>query len=174
MKKLGKLYKLADEYKVDIHFFDLKEIGTLGINIEKEGLPHMVLLDNSLKKDDRVHLEVLAHELGHYFTTVGNFINNTIIYSDSLEINKAENKADRWACEYLITEEEIIKLLNENVVGMDDLAYYLGVSVKILTKRLGYLALKKQMLDLGENKYLVLTNLPSLYVYESIGLKHGN
>jgi hypothetical protein len=57
---------------------------------------------------------------------------------------------------------------------MDDLAYYLGVSVKILTKRLGYLALKKQMLDLGENKYLVLTNLPSLYVYESIGLKHGN
>lgn len=168
MKKLEKLYKLADEYKIDIHFFDLKEIGTLGINIEKEGLPHMVLLDHSLKTDDMVHLEVLAHELGHYFTTVGNFINNTTIYSDSLEINKVENKADRWACEYLITEEELIKLLDDNVVDMDDLAYHLGVSVKILTKRLGYLALKKQMLELGGNKSLILTNLPSLYIYEDI------
>ena len=168
MKKLEKLYNLADEHKIDIHFFDLKEIGTLGINIEKEGLPHMVLLDNSLKTDDMTHLEVLAHELGHYFTTVGIFINNNTIYSDSLEINKSENKANRWACEYLITEKELINLLNDNVVNMDDLAYHLGVSVKILTKRLGYLALKKQMLELGGNKSLILTNLPSLYIYESI------
>lgn len=168
MKKLGKLYKLAYEYKIDIHFFDLKEIGTLGINIEKEGLPHMVLLDNSLKKDDRVHLEVLAHELGHYFTTVGNFINNTIIYSDSLEINKAENKADRWACEYLITEEEIIEILNKKIVGVDDLADKLDVSVKLLSKRLGYLALKKQMINLINGKFLILTNLPNFYIYEPI------
>ncbi len=168
MRKLDKLYKLADEHKIDIRFFDLKEIGTLGINIEKEGIPHMILLDDSLKLDAMMHLEVLSHELGHYFTTVGIFINNNTIYSDSLDINRSENKADRWACEYLITEEEIIEILNEKIVGVDDLADKLDVSVKLLSKRLGYLAIKKQMINLRNGKFLVLTNLPSFYIYEPI------
>lgn len=173
--KLEKLYKLASDTKIDIHFFNLKETGSLGLNIEKEGLPHMIFLDPSIKHDNRLHLEVLAHELGHYFTTIGNFIKKSVIYSDNLHINKVENKADKWACEFLITEEEIIKSLNKSyITSIHDLANELDISINFAEKRLVYLSKQKQMLDLGNNKSLILTNLPNLYVYESIGGYYGN
>jgi Zn-dependent peptidase ImmA (M78 family) len=173
--KLEKLYNLAHENKIDIHWFNLKHLGFLGLNVEKEGLPHMIFLDPSIKQDNKLYLEVLAHELGHYFTTVGNFINKPDIYSDNLQINKCEYKADKWACEFLITEEEIIRALNKNyVTSIHELANELEVSVHFSEKRLEYLSKQKQMLDLGKDKYLILTNLPNFYVYEFIGGQHGN
>jgi hypothetical protein len=174
MEKIDKLYNLAHEANIDIHWFDLKHIGCLGLNIEKEGLPHMIFLDPSIKQDNKLHLEILAHELGHYFTTVGNFIDKSNIYSDNLQINKCENKADKWACEFLISEEEIIETLNKKINCINELANELEFSVHFLVKRLEYLSRQKQMLDLGNNKYLVLTNLPNFYIYENIGGYHGN
>lgn len=167
MNKLEALFNLAQKENIGIHWVELKEIGCLGLNVEKKGLPHMIFLDNSLRHDNELLLEIFSHELGHYFTTVGNFIKGNV-YSDSLQINKVENKANRWACEFLITEDEIITALNKNISTCDELADYLGVSTTILLKRLEYLALQKQMLDLSYGKYLILTNLPNFYIYNTI------
>ena len=76
MTKLEHLYELARHEHIGIHFFDLKEIGLLGLNVIKENMPHMIFLDYSVKEHKRLHTNVLAHELGHYFTTVGNTLNN--------------------------------------------------------------------------------------------------
>lgn len=166
MTKLEKLYDLAHKNNIAIHFFDLTEVGVLGLNIKKEGLHHMIFLDLKLKSNNDLHLEVLAHELGHYFTTVGNTLNNKN-YRDRLYNNKFENKADKWACEFLITEEEIINTLNKNITNIYDIAEYLGVPLNILKKRLEYLSLQKQSIKVSDNKYLILTNLPNIYFYES-------
>ncbi|MGL4913911.1 MAG: ImmA/IrrE family metallo-endopeptidase [Romboutsia sp.] len=169
MSKLEKLYKLAEEFKIIIHFFDLKHIEVLGLNVEKENMPHMIFLDHSIKKDNKLHLEILAHELGHYFTTVGDFISNTKTYRHRLEATKCENKADRWAYDYLLPEQELIIAIKKNINTIDDLSSHFEVRTEFFIKRFEYLALRKQMLHLDKNKYLILTNLPNIYIYEDIG-----
>lgn len=168
MTKLDMLYNLANKHNIQIHFFDLKITGCLGLNIEKENMPSMIFLDNSLKKDKNKHIEVLAEELGHFFTSVGISVGNIKTYSDKLELNKVENKADKWATNFLITEEDIINLINKNITCIYEMADIIGVSVEILMKKFKYLSKVKQMLDLGNGKYLILTNLPSLIIYNKI------
>ena len=47
------------------------------------------------------------------------------------------------------------------------MAEKLEVSIEILNKRLEYLSRQKQILDLRNDKYLVLTNLPNFYVFDN-------
>lgn len=171
MKKLEKLYEVAQKEKIDIHWVDLKDIGCLGLNIEKEGLPHMIFLDPSIKNNSLTHLKVLAEELGHYFTTVGNFINNIKNYSELLRLNKCEDKATKWACEFLVTEKEIIEVINKGITCPYEMAYSLEVDTEVLIKRLEYLSFKKDLIHLGNNRYLVLNNLPNFYIYEFASIK---
>ena len=114
MTKLEHLYELARHEHIGIHFFDLKEIGLLGLNVIKENMPHMIFLDTSIKKDTKLHTNILAHELGHYFTSFGNSIAETN-YIEKVLNNKYENKADKWACEFLITEDELVNAFNNNI-----------------------------------------------------------
>lgn len=165
MTKLEYLYELALHENIDIHFFDLKEIGLLGLNVSKENMPHMIFLDTSIKKDTKLHTNILAHELGHYFTSFGNSIAETN-YIEKVLNNKYENKADKWACEFLVREDELIDALNKNINCIHDLAEYLDVDVEILLKRLEYLSLQKSTLRISDTKQLILTNLPNIYLYE--------
>lgn len=171
MRKLEKLYEIARKENIDIHWVDLKNLGCLGLNIEKEGLPHMIFLDPSIKNNSLTHLKVLAEELGHYFTTVGNFINNIKNYSELLRLNKCEDKATKWACEFLVTEEEIIDTINKGVTCPHEMACFLEVDTEVLIKRLEYLSFKKDLINLGNNRYLVLNNLPNFYIYEFTSIK---
>lgn len=167
MTKLEQLYELALHERIEIHFFDLSEIGLLGLNVSKENMPHMIFLDHSVKKDTKLHLNILAHELGHYFTSIGNSINSTN-YMKKISNNKCENKADKWASEFLIKEYELIDALNNDICSLHEVAEYLDVSIEMILKRLEYLSLQKQTLKITNNKYLVLTNLPNIYFYEDI------
>ena len=170
MKKLDKLYKLADKHNINIHFFDLTSVGCLGLHIEKEGIPDMIFLDNSLKKDKNKHIEVLSEELGHYFTSLGDSISTLDVntYRDKLELNKVENKADNWATNFLITDKEIIDLVNKNITDFDEMADILSVPYEILSKKLKHLSITKQKLYLGNNRYLILTNFPNLMIYQEL------
>lgn len=168
MTKLDMLYNLANKHNIQIHFFDLTITGCLGLNIEKENMPSMIFLDNSLKKDKNKHIEVLAEELGHFFTSVGISVGNIKTYSDKLELNKVENKADKWATNFLITDEEIINLVNKNITDINEMAEVLSVPYEIVLKKLKNLSITKQYLDLGNGKYLMLTNFPNLIIYQDI------
>ena len=168
MTKLDMLYKLANKHNIQIHFFDLTITGCLGLNIEKENMPSMIFLDNSLKKDKNKHIEVLAEELGHFFTSVGISVGNIKTYSDKLELNKVENKADKWATNFLITDEEIISLVNKNITDINEMAEILSVPYEIVLKKLKNLSITKQYLDLGNGKHLILSNFPNLIIYQDI------
>ena len=134
MTKLDMLYNLANKHNIQIHFFDLTITGCLGLNIEKENMPSMIFLDNSLK----------------------------------LELNRVENKADKWATNFLITDEEIINLINKNITDINEMAEVLSVPYEIVLKKLKNLSITKQYLDLGNGKYLMLTNFPNLIIYQDI------
>lgn len=167
MSNLERLFNLAEKENIDIHYFNLKEIGCLGLSVEKQDL-NIILLDHTLKKNKYKLLEVLSEELGHYFTSYGNSISNVNTYGDKLKVSRCENKATKWATHFLVTEDEIIKLINGNITSIYEIAEILGVNTKIVLKKLEYISKTKSMLDLRNGKYLVLTNLPNIYIYEPL------
>ena len=94
---------------------------------------------------------------------------NIKTYSDKLELNRVENKADKWATNFLITDEEIINLINKNITDINEMAEILSVPYEIILKKLKNLSITKQYLDLGNGKYLILKcNFPNLMIYQDI------
>ncbi len=165
MTKLERLYELALNENIEIRFFNLKEIGLLGLNVSKENMPHMIFLDISIKSDVRLHTNILAHELGHYFTSLGNSINSNS-YVGKILNNKCENKADKWAYEFLITEDELVDAFNAYPTSIEDVCEYLDVDLETLIKRLEFLSKKNTVLDLGNNRLLSLAGLPNIYIHD--------
>ena len=103
MNKLNQLLKLAKKENIDIHYLDIKDIGILGLYIKNEGLPPTIFLDTSIKNDKYKLIEVLSEELGHHFTSIGNSVNNINTYRSKLDIGKCENKATKWATNFLVS-----------------------------------------------------------------------
>ena len=65
-------------------------------------------LDKSLKKNIPYMRCVLAEEIGHYYTTVGDHLPVTLFhYAHRITLSQAEHKALRWAAEYLMPADEI-------------------------------------------------------------------
>ena len=162
MNKLSKLFDLVESENIDFFFANLKLVNKLGLYSCKDS--HSVIaIDYTLKYNKIALTEVLAEELGHHFTTVGNFSNiNT--YQDILKHSKAENTALKWATEFLISEEEICNLAMENITA-EEMAERCEVSLEFFLKRLEFLSKKKDFLELCNGSKLILTNLPVFYVY---------
>lgn len=66
---------------------------------------------------------VLAEELGHYHTTVGNILDQS-----KIENRKQELKARRWAVKRLIRVEDFIDAFNNGVQNQAELAEFLEVT----------------------------------------------
>ena len=66
---------------------------------------------------------ILAEELGHYYTTVGNILDQT-----KIENRKQELRARRWAVDRLIRVEDFIDAFNEGVRNRAELAEFLDVT----------------------------------------------
>lgn len=167
MNKLDALLDLANNEEIEIYYTDKIADDIKGLYINRQGLKIISLL-NSLKQNNAKLIEILAEELGHHFTSVGNYVSSKNSYKNKILIDKTENKALKWACEFLITEEEIIHVINSHATSVYEIAEELQVSINFLLKRLEFLSKKKSMLDLGNNRFLVLTNLPNFYIYEDI------
>lgn len=76
---------------------------------------------------------VLAEELGHYYTTIGDILSQ----ADENEI-KQELRARIWAYDRLIGLSGIIKGYNANCCNISEFAEYLNVSEQFLQEALNY------------------------------------
>lgn len=162
MNKLSKLFNLLESENIDFFFSNLKLFDKLGIYTNINGIP-VISIDYTIKYDKIKLLEILAEEMGHHFTTVGDYSNpNT--YQDILMANKCENKALRWATEYLLPESEICNLISKNI-DVYEMAAAAEVSVEFFMKRLEFLSLEKNTLNINGD-ILVLDNLPMFYLYK--------
>ena len=61
---------------------------------------------------------VLAHELGHHFTTIGNTLPCMMYsYSSCLNSGRAEYRANKWAADHLIPSDKLATALKSNKIG---------------------------------------------------------
>lgn len=76
---------------------------------------------------------VLAEELGHYYTSAGDILNQ-----ESSNNRKQENVARRWAFEKLLPLENVVFAIQDGHVNTWDMAEYLNVDEKFLIDALKY------------------------------------
>ncbi len=107
------LFQLAEYEGIAIEWRDMHHVQ--GIYIHAPGAYKPVIaLSNTLHTQERKLRCVLAHELGHHFTTSGHYIiaaNST----SSIYATKHENLATKWAVNLLIPTDVFLQCIKDGM-----------------------------------------------------------
>jgi len=156
-------------------------IQKLGIYLTSEKLPihikgfyytdtyHDIIVINKNVTSELEFREILSHELGHYFTSV--FTNPLASYSEYLNIlntQRNEFRAIRWACNYLVPTFTMMHTLKQSAYDIDDICSYFDVSKELLMMKLYMMSLEQNSWHIEGNRYLMLSSLPSVYIFKKI------
>lgn len=121
------LYQEAADADIPILVLDIPKTGSMCIQTEDGrcyvGLDHAVLSDGA---DHRVHL---AHELGHCKT--GAFYNRWAVCDVR---KKHELRADKWAIQRMIPEDELDLAVADGYTDVTSLAEHFGVTEEFMRK----------------------------------------
>lgn len=129
------MLKIAHEEGIKVEYWDFKP-PLEGIYINSPGMPPIIGISKSLFESSPQFRCVLAEELGHHFTTVGdNLPQQCYHYRDRLTVSKAEYRALRWAAEYLIPKKQLQQTLQSNNT-LWDLAELFNVTEEMMEFRL--------------------------------------
>lgn len=138
------------------------------------GNPHLIIKEKNLPiskgriKGNRIAINknltpkekacVLAEEMGHYFTTVGNILDQ----SDASN-RKQELRARLWAYNKMVGLDGIIKAYNHGCKELYDTAEFLDVTEDFLKETLNIYSSKYG--TYVEYKGYIITFIPTLDVY---------
>jgi Zn-dependent peptidase ImmA (M78 family) len=101
------------------------------------GLPPVIGLNRSLSISRARLRSVLAEELGHHFTTVGDRIPKTYFNRRQLlEISRAEYRALKWAAIFLIPKKSLQHAISSGLKEKWELAEHFDVTQKLIEFRL--------------------------------------
>lgn len=112
---LFQLFNLAEKHGIVIEYWDFTH-PIKALSIREEGLPPIIGLSKSLLENSAEHNSYLAEELGHHI--VGRNCGNATklkSYRDKLLTSWEENKALKWAANFLISDEEFIRAQKEGL-----------------------------------------------------------
>lgn len=126
MGKLDKLYNTL--YENDVLIFDCNLPFSDATVIEMDG-QYGLFLDSSQFNTQADETVAVAHESGHIFTGSTHSHNNRI----SL-IDQHENRADKWAIQNLISEDELEKAISNGYKEIWELAELFEVTEDFIKK----------------------------------------
>jgi len=118
----------------------LKEADKLGLIVKEKPLRaykgRIKGIKIAIKKDIDSEAEkacVLAEELGHYYTSVGDILDQS-----KIENRKQERRARAWAYERLVSLKKLIEASNQGIRNRYELAEFLGVSERFIEEAIQY------------------------------------
>ena len=165
MDKLDKLYELCEENGIVLETATLMP-SLLGLYTKMEGYPPIITLNKIILGDKKKTLEVLSEELGHHFTTDGNFVGVLTHYTDRVNLDTMELKALKWACNFLIPDSELVEKLKYET-NLYDLADSLEVPYPMLMSKLNFIKKDKGYIKFSD-KILYLYSNDKLLYHESL------
>lgn len=128
MTKFDDLQEIAVNEDIEIMSADCPECGSLSLLLNGKCY---VGIDEKIPEKSRK--ERTAHELGHCIQ--GAFYNR---YSPYDIISRHEARADRWAIEKLVPQDELVEQLKKNVDSIYALAQYFEVTEDFMKKACKY------------------------------------
>ena len=130
------LIRLAEQQKIIIDEYPLgDELRAIYLKIRELENP-IIFLNENLSYYSPETRCVLAEELGHYFTTIGNALYQHRNYSDVLRVNKIEKAALRWAGHFLIPDEDLCEALRHGQPSLYELSEIFNVTEPFMKSRL--------------------------------------
>ncbi len=132
MKKLKELFQIIERENIIFEEINTKYTTSSGIYLNTPGIPPTIgiskfILDNRCK-----YLSILAEELGHHFTSLGNLTIESKNYSKKLMKNKQEHKAKSWAANFIISDEDFIQSLYDYICTSCDMCEHFNVTDEML------------------------------------------
>ncbi|MCL6458137.1 MAG: ImmA/IrrE family metallo-endopeptidase [Gorillibacterium sp.] len=117
-----KLLDEANEAGIQIRYHDFKNQGLKGLYVDGVITLNPKAIENSAEKRC-----VIAEETGHYYTSVGNILDQTDVGS-----RKQEKRARNWGYERLIPLPDIVQAHKTGIRNRFELAEYFGVTEDFL------------------------------------------
>lgn len=127
MDKYEKLANEASEAGVDIIDYDFKSSNLKGLYQDNTIALSKRLKTNAEKKC------ILAEEMGHYYTTSGN-----ILDQKKTNNRKQEYKARTWAYRKLLHPDDLIRAFSKGCRNRYEISEYLDVTEDFLEQSLNY------------------------------------
>ena len=129
-----------------------------------------IVMNRCLDEWGPEYRSILAEELGHHFTSpVEALPRSGIPYYERLQHDRVESKAVRWAADFLIPTELLLRRIEDCLVScIQELADALQVTVELMQHKLYYMSCKALYWPLSDGRSLCLASLPSIYIYNPI------
>ncbi|MDM0471104.1 ImmA/IrrE family metallo-endopeptidase [Clostridium perfringens] len=143
MKSLSDIYNLIEDENIELEEVYFKSYNIEGIYFKVSGMNPIIGIHKNLLADTRKYISVLAEELGHHFTSSGNLTSECITYSDKLNRSKQEKRARIWASNFLISDNEIIGAILQNINTIYGLSLHFNVTEEIVKYKLLSIYLKE-------------------------------
>ena len=131
MKPLQEIYRTADQENIVVDRFALSSREALSIMSEDGNC--YIAIDPSKIEGESDERTKLSHEVGHCIT--GAFYNQ---YSKFDCRQRHENRADKWAIQYLIPVDDLDEAVAEGYTEMWELADHFGVTEEFMRKAVCY------------------------------------
>jgi Zn-dependent peptidase ImmA (M78 family) len=163
MNKLDLLFEIAAENNISIEYVNFPD-NIQGLYFKDEGIDPVIGINNKIISDPSLFTCVLAEELGHHFTTVGDCAAEYYSYSDRLIVNKKETLALKWATELLMPLNEIVQAVKDKITDFHEIASYLQVTEQFLLKRFEFISKRQPYIEVDKSQVIMLTKLPCIYL----------
>lgn len=165
MVETDKMLEILERCQIILEYVSLPEY-VLGYYTFDNGY-YIILINEIIKNEEKLLRSVLAEEIGHYRTTIGDLTpRKYMCYSKRIEIDKKELLALKWATDFLIPTEMLLqKIKNETTLNIHDLIDYFHVTKEFFMQKLEFLAKQCPVWDIDTKRSLYL-NLPSVFLYD--------
>lgn len=129
-----------------------------------------IVIHNGIVHNEYLFRSVLAEEIGHHFTIVSNKLpSKYMTHSDRVDLDKSESAALRWASDFLIPTDLLLDYLSNHVcANLFEVQDHFQVTDYLLMLKLRKMACKQLAYPLSKGRQLILSSLPSIYIYEPI------
>ena len=143
MKNITDIYNLIEEENIILEEVNFKQSNIEGIYFKVPGLSPTIGIHKNIVTDTRKYISVLAEELGHHFTSIGDLSAECITYTQKINKSKQEKRARIWAANYLISDEEINRAIIQNIGNIYALSIHFNVTEEIIKYKLLSIYLKE-------------------------------
>lgn len=143
MKNINDIYNLIERENIVLEEVNFKQTNIKGIYFKVPGLSPTIGIHKNIVSDTKKYISILAEELGHHFTSIGDLSVECITYTQKLNRSKQEKRARIWAASYLISDEEINGAILQNICSIYELSIHFNVTEEIIKYKLLSIYLKE-------------------------------
>lgn len=133
---MRELYDLAESHGIKIERCPLNPVLD-AVYIKEETCHPVIAISSTIAEDTPQYRTVLAHELGHHFTTAGSdFPRQMYSYASRVNVGRSEYRANKWAANYLIPTDSLAAAIESGVGTTWELAEMFQVTEEMMMFRL--------------------------------------